>query len=1073
MKETIKTSRELCTGCNRCVRECPMELANITYQDVDGNIKVKVDSTKCIACGRCISACKHNARSHYDDTELFLNDLSGGIPISLIAAPSIRTNIPEYKRLFTYLKQKGVRNIYDVSLGADICVWAHVKHIKQTGIASLIAQPCPAIVTYCEIYQPDLLKSLSPIHSPMACTSIYMKKYKGINDRIAALSPCVAKINEFEDTGLAQYNITFTKLLDYLEKNNIELPKDETDFDHIECGLGSLFPMPGGFTENVEFLMGKKLHSIRAEGYDVYEKLNTYSQTPAEFLPEIFDALSCNEGCNIGSACLHNRNIFKINKTMDNIAKTATDDRKKRDFESIYESYDKDLDVSHFIREYQTVNATFPQITEENIQAAFKLLDKKNYADQNVDCGACGSDTCQLMARKIALGVNIPLNCIVMARDVARKEHAINLNALEQFETIWKNVEGGIAIIDARTREIIDINPTAVRMYGDAKENIIGKHCQEVFCPAQTCPILDHNQTVDRSERVFKKLDDSIIPIIKSVATIHYKGRLALLENFNDVSHIKRAEEQKLMLEVAEHANKAKSAFLANMSHEIRTPMNAIIGMTSIGVSASDVGRKDYCFGKIAGASKHLLGIINDILDMSKIEAGKFELLDAEFSFEKMLQQVVNVNKFRIDEKKLKFSVNINGNIPEVLIGDELRLAQVITNLLANAVKFTPEEGSISITVQFLEEESGFCTIKCSVADSGIGISSEQISHLFQAFQQAESSTSRKYGGTGLGLSISKNIVEMMGGRIWIDSELGKGATFSFLIKVKRGEEKHHTFTDWNNVRILVVDNDQSASNYIQIIGKGYGAFCDIARNKEETLSLIERKGVYDIYFVDSNILGDDGAKFIDVLKVGKAVSNEPPDFTNSGKVSVVMMSSQDSNAVMEKAKKDGVNKFLSKPLFPSAVVDIVNDCVIVAGQKTEDTQEDVPRFEGCHILLAEDVEINREIVLALLEPMLIEIDCAENGMEAVRKFSEAPDKYDMIFMDLQMPQMDGYEATQRIRALDTPKARSIPIIAMTANVFREDIEKCLHVGMNSHIGKPLNFDEVLEKLHSFMPHAK
>jgi len=1073
MREIIKTSRELCTGCNRCVRECPMETANITYQDVDGNIKVRVDTTKCIACGRCISACKHDSRSYYDDTELFFNDLSNGVPISLIAAPSIRTNIPDYKRLFSYLKQKGVRNIYDVSLGADICVWAHVKYIKQTGNAPLITQPCPAIVTYCEIYRHDLIKSLSPIHSPMACTSIYMKKYKGINDRIAALSPCVAKVNEFEGTKLAHYNITYNSLLYYLEENSVVLPKEETAFDHVECALGSLFPMPGGFTENIEFFIGKKFHTLKAEGYNVYEKLNTYSQTPPELLPDVFDVLSCNEGCNMGSACLHDRNIFEIDKTMDNITKAVTDDQKRREFESLYESYDKGLDISHFIRKYQPVHSPYPELTEETVQAAFKLLDKKSYAEQNVDCGACGSDTCLLMARKIALGVNIPINCIVMARDVARKEHAINLNALQQFETIWKNVEGGIAIIDAETREIMDINPTAVRMFGDSRKNIVGKHCQEIFCPAQSCPILDDGQAIDRSEREFKKLDGSLIPILKSVAAIQYKGRPALLENFSDVSYIKKAEEQKLMLDVAEQANKAKSVFLANMSHEIRTPMNAIIGMTSIGMSAGDMARKDYCFDKIAGASKHLLGIINDILDMSKIEAGKFELLEAEFSFEKMLQQVVNVNKFRIDEKKQKFSVNINGNIPEVLIGDELRLAQVITNLLANAVKFTPEKGSIGITVQFLEEESGFCTIKCSVADSGIGISPEQITHLFQAFQQAESNTSRKYGGTGLGLSISRNIVEMMGGSIRIDSELGRGATFTFMIKVKRGEEKHHTFTDWNNVRILVLDNDQAASNYIQIIARGYGAFCDTARDIQETLSLIERKGVYNIYFVDWDTLGDDGAKFIEMLKVGKADSKEPADFANSAKVFVIMMSPQESNALMEKAKKDGVNKFLAKPLFPSTIVDIVNDCVNADVQQADNTRENVPEFEDCHILLAEDVEINREIVLALLEPTHIEIDCAENGREAVSKFSEAPDKYDMIFMDLQMPQMDGYEATQRIRAMDTAKAKTIPIVAMTANVFREDVEKCLQVGMNSHIGKPLNFDEVLEKLRTFVPRAK
>ena len=228
MIKIIKSKIDLCTGCNRCARECPMEMANITYQDENGNIKVKVDYAMCIACGRCISACKHNARYYEDDTAQFFADLSKGVPISLMVAPSIKTNIPNFKNLFTYLKQHGVNKIYDVSIGADICVWAHVKHIEKTKSLHMITQPCPPIVTYCEIYNHDLLKSLSPIHSPMSCTSIYMKKYQGINDNIAALSPCIAKTNEFKDTKHAKYNITFIKLAEYLKKNNIVLPKEET-----------------------------------------------------------------------------------------------------------------------------------------------------------------------------------------------------------------------------------------------------------------------------------------------------------------------------------------------------------------------------------------------------------------------------------------------------------------------------------------------------------------------------------------------------------------------------------------------------------------------------------------------------------------------------------------------------------------------------------------------------------------------------------------------------------------------------------------------------------------------------
>jgi len=435
MKKIIEANWDLCVGCNRCVRECPMELANVTYQDEAWNIKVKIDHSKCINCGRCIFACKHKARQYVDDTERFFQDLANGVSISLIAAPSIRTNMPEYKKLFTYLKKIGVRKIYDVSLGADICVWAHVRHIeKQKSCAPLITQPCPAIVSYCEVYKPELLKYLSPIQSPMGCISVYMKKYEGIEDRIAAISPCIAKADEFDDTGLALYNVTFIKLREYLEKNGIELPIEETGFDHYECGIGSLFPMPGGLKENIEFYFGKKVHVSKAEGMNVYEKLDDYAVADKNSLPDIFDVLNCAEGCNIGSACLHDRNIFEIDSAMKQARSAAVENRTKDYFESLYKEYDNKFKLSDFIREYHQIDLPQLQITDEDIRKAFELLDKDNYEKQNVDCGACGSETCYGMARKIALNVNIPMNCVIAARDEAllEREHNAEYEALMQ-----------------------------------------------------------------------------------------------------------------------------------------------------------------------------------------------------------------------------------------------------------------------------------------------------------------------------------------------------------------------------------------------------------------------------------------------------------------------------------------------------------------------------------------------------------------------------------------------------------------------------------------------------------------
>ena len=524
-----------------------------------------------------------------------------------------------------------------------------------------------------------------------------------------------------------------------------------------------------------------------------------------------------------------------------------------------------------------------------------------------------------------------------------------------------------------------------------------------------------------------------------------------------------RTRELELQTEAAKVASQAKSVFLANMSHEIRTPMNAIIGMTAIGKGAIDSERMQYCFTKIEDASKHLLGIINDILDMSKIEANKFDLSLTEFNFEKMLQRVVNVINFRVDEKQQKFTLYIDDTIPKSLIGDDQRLAQVITNLLGNAVKFTPEKGSIHLDANLLGAEDGICTVLFKVTDTGIGLNNDQQAHLFQPFQQAETSTARKFGGTGLGLSISRSIVEMMGGSIWVESELNKGSSFFFTVQLTRGEEKQHRFfasdADLSKVRIMAVDDDPSVLQYFAEVARQIGISCDTALSGEDALRHIEENGDNYIYFIDWRLPGIDGVTLASKLK-----ANSPdPD-----KVFVVMMSAGEWKAVEEEAKKAGVNKFLSKPLFASDIEETLNECLGCDQKDSRVDSEDI--FAGQCILLAEDVEINREIVQTLLEPTLLSIDFAENGVEAVRMFSEAPEKYAMIFMDVQMPEMDGYEATRTIRSLDVPGAKTIPIIAMTANVFREDVEKCFDAGMNDHIGKPLVMNEILKKLRNYLP---
>jgi len=606
------------------------------------------------------------------------------------------------------------------------------------------------------------------------------------------------------------------------------------------------------------------------------------------------------------------------------------------------------------------------------------------------------------------------------------------------------------------------VNAAAEQLLGKKRDDIIGLPCSNWnigICNTEKCAIAcvegGKRQTFFLNEGASYQADVAILKS-QSGETTGY------VEVIQDITEMERMAKHKAEAEAASHA---KSSFLANMSHEIRTPMNAIIGMVAIGKSTDSMQRKDYCFQKIDDASRHLLGIINDILDISKIEAGKFELSLVEFSFEEMVQRVVNIINFRAKQMRQDFTVYIDGNIPDRLMGDDQRLAQVITNLLGNAVKFTQEEGSIRLDARLESERDGVCTIRVEVTDTGIGISPEQQPGLFQIFTQAESDTTRKFGGTGLGLSISKNVVDMMGGTIWVESELGKGSTFAFRFEARRAAERkqrpaHHNLTR-NSLRVLAIDDDASVLEYFQEIMKRFGISCDTAACGEDALRLADEKGAYNLYFVDLRMPGIDG------IELTKRLKMKPPAPDGS---TVVLFSATEWSEIEEEAKNAGVDKFLPKPLFPSAISDIIHESVGAHGKQAEKARQNSDGvFAGRRILLAEDVDINREIVQALLEPTLVEIDYAENGESAVRLFREAPGRYDLVFMDVQMPGMDGLEATREIRALDDPRARAVPIIAMTANVFKEDTERCMAAGMNDHIGKPLNFDEVMDKLHTYL----
>jgi len=531
---------------------------------------------------------------------------------------------------------------------------------------------------------------------------------------------------------------------------------------------------------------------------------------------------------------------------------------------------------------------------------------------------------------------------------VSYRFHILNIRNPSLFLSTIDSISDVIVIFN-ESRVILDVNLSTHTVFSDfpltakhpeglsffsylgnivteiTPDNLISQlkagHDVEGECTIETKAGEIRTYTITHQAVYENKTCSGYVFMMKDVSA--YRNSLNEIESQNhELSELKTQAEQ---------ASTAKGMFLSRMSHEMRTPLNAIIGMTAIGESAPSVAKKDYALNKISVVSSHLLGVINDVLDISKIEAGKFELYNTSFDFSLLIRRVVDIANVQAAEKRLEFNVIYDDTIPGLLIGDEQRLAQVITNLLSNAIKFTIDFGIITLETKLLEDKAGLCTLQVRVSDTGIGISSEKMLRLFESFEQGNSSDARKYGGTGLGLAICRNLVELMGGKVWVESVYGEGSDFYFTVQLPHGNES------------------------------------------------------------------------------------------------------------------------------------------IVLDEKQEDTVVHDTNFEGFSIIFAEDNDINREIVLEQLKHTRLTIDCAVNGTEAVNMFNDSPNQYSMILMDVQMPEMDGLEATRAIRALDMPRAATIPIIAVTADVFREDVEQCIAAGMNDHIGKPVDINKVIEIISKYI----
>jgi len=514
----------------------------------------------------------------------------------------------------------------------------------------------------------------------------------------------------------------------------------------------------------------------------------------------------------------------------------------------------------------------------------------------------------------------------------------------------------------------------------------------------------------------------------------------------------------------AEEANRAKTAFLSNMSHEIRTPMNAIIGLNSIALNEPTASEpvKEYLM-KIDASARYLLGIINDILDMSRIEAGCVVIRNEEFSFAKCLEQVNTIIGGQCRDKGLNYECHMQGTIDNHYVGDAMKLKQVLVNTLGNSVKFTPEGGTVSFVIEEGPRYDGQATLRFIISDNGIGMSEEFLPHLFDSFSQEDSSSTKRYGSTGLGMPITKSLVELMNGHIEVESEKNVGTTFTITVTLGESKLEEAGTQDGDiklsDMKVLVIDDDPIALEHAQVVFGQIGISCDTAGSGAEALKMVElrhaRREEYNMILVDWRMEGMDGVET--TRKVRDVVGEETP---------IIILTSFNWDDIADDAKAAGVDTFVSKPLFSE---NVLNEFREAMRRKSETPVEKRADLKGRHILLAEDVSVNAEIMVMILSMREMEADVAVNGKVAIDMYNENPEGYyDAILMDVRMPEMDGLEATAAIRASDRADAKTIPIIALTANAFDEDVQRSLQAGLNAHLSKPVDPEvlfDTLEKL--------
>lgn len=992
MSKVITSDVAKCVGCNKCIMVCPIKFAN-NVVIIDDERKIEIDDVKCISCGRCIQICDHGVRSYIDDSDRFWEDLANsktsGEKISVIVAPSFVANkYNDYKRVFGYLKSLGVNLIYDVSFGADIASWTYVNHLKKENKPDFyMAQPCPPVVNYIEKYMPNLIEKLMPAQSPAISTAIYLKKYDKVTDKIAFLSPCIAKKEEFEkefNPDFIDYSVTFEMFFKHLESKNINLlDYPEVDFDNIQSGLGATLSRPGGLKDILLYhLPDLKIKQIEGQSR-IYDYLKYLSSGRSLGNYDFVDVLNCSHGCNVGTASFNGEDT-DLNVSIEFEKEILNDRRVKNqnkriinlvEYDKLFEFFDETLTLEDFSIQYQDKSALIkPTLSSENdIEGAFAILRKNDEASRNINCYSCGYKTCKDMAIAICNNLNVPSSCY----QYNKKELEFQKNNVEVKEryirTILEYLSESV-IVTNRYGVIEFVNREVQETFGSEPSVYINKHIRELFKDINIEEMKDGTgyefQITDNNEKArYFELKRN---------TIYFNYEPLYIFIIVDITKNKELDD-------------LKNQFVSMISHELRTPLTSIrgaLGLISSGV-LGDLPSKVKELVNIAGNNSiRLVNLINDILDLEKMKAGKMEFIIDEHEIISLIEETVTFNEEYAKQYNVKYEIvkKVDNGLVNV---DKDRFIQVLTNLLSNAAKFSIPNEIVNISV-----EKNNNLFRVSVTNKGVGIPSESRAKIFESFSQINSSVSKNKGGTGLGLSICKSIMQKMGGNIDFESIPNEKTTFYFELPEvsKKGNEEY----------VLICEDDSTTAFCIQKMFEKMGYIVDIAYSAQEALEFLTTKE-YKLMTIDVLLPDKNGLILLDEIKNNEQTKDLP----------VIIISATEEDSVNLKANNKIV-AWLEKSFDTEKLEDIINKTLTNKNNKVK-------------ILHVEHDEDVLNIVSSTLKDIAC-ISAVDNLVDAEKILNE--NTFDLIIFDYVFPNGTCEQLIDKIKETQNKDAKLILLSA-------------------------------------------